>query len=301
MSLRLIPSKSWNPYSTQARERVARDEQADRRRRERKRQNEDEALFNVLRARGRKRAGMIDRDTDWMFLSKKAAMGTEKYCDNCQVNSGGHRNQCASSEGNEADDCGDRGGVAGGSRSSGSVVKRRRVQAESTGYMFREFQRKQAADPMLKVAIAKSEAKRRLVCAREQQYGSSDVSLSKMDPASDSPDNILQTRLDVPFWGGFPNSASMLDNVCLKHSREEKLRLKNSRKNEIQKLKKVLNQEKTKKVSLKERKEIKKRNRQSTETRRELKRERRERGKEKKEKTKKKEKKKKTKKKEKKK
>ena len=75
MSLRLIPSKSWNVYSAKNRARVRRDEAADARAKAARASKESLALFETLQARGRERAG-LERGTDWTVLSADSAVET---------------------------------------------------------------------------------------------------------------------------------------------------------------------------------------------------------------------------------
>eukprot|EP00946_MAST-07B_sp_MAST-7B-sp1_P003107 g3107.t1 len=197
MSLRLIPSKSWNVYSAKNRARVRRDEAADARAKAARASKESLALFETLQARGRERAG-LERGTDWTVLSADSAVETGGVGESAK----GEKRPASASAGKVS---------AMGDFSRSGFRKRRRVEPESSGYMRRELLRKEASDPMLKVSAAKAAAKSLL-----QQH-----SRPKASDNSEAPPR--SSRGAVPFWSfGGTGASAERNSDCEGVGREEK-------------------------------------------------------------------------------
>ena len=167
MSLRLLPSKSWNVYSAKNRERVRRDEEEHARKLRKRAKQESENLFEVLRSRGRQRAGLdqvpADIPNQYSNLDSYRTSSTASKC-----TGGGQINRS----------------------------KRRRIDPKSEDYMRREYMRKTLHDPMALVAAAKA-AKRR---QRHQEAKVSKVHFTENTFDSVEQDVSSTCSAAIPFW-----------------------------------------------------------------------------------------------------
>ena len=201
---------------------MARDEAAHALARGKARDAEALGLFDALRARGRQRAGVpLEPGTDWTLLAEARGAADVERDVRTDVGSHGKKRRRRA-----ASDAPASGALASGKGSAGGGAgtrKRPRVRPDSAAYMRREFQRKEASDPMMRVAAAKSAAKAQrqrqrqrppapqqgwraeseaeLGAEADSRYDSSDAeSRERGSFAVRSNDAAVCVKSAVPFW-----------------------------------------------------------------------------------------------------